>query len=630
MKKLMILLVLTQALNLSAQVTHEKEITTRVAKVTVFFESAQITREKSLSVEPGKSNLKFVDLSPFINSKSVRVKVNGSVTVLSVNHQHNFLDNLEKPEDLAGLETTYESIQEKIKLEQAHISVIDEETLFLQENRKIGGKNQELSVSNLRETSAFYSSRLTTLKLKKIERMNTLAKLREELLKVSNQINSITTMKEFPSGEVIVTLDSKTNTKIDVELSYLVGNAGWHPSYDIRAKSVEDPLEIVYKANVHQDTKVDWENVKLSFSSNNPSLSAVAPELKPYYLNYNTVPPSYTSRISNVSGKVFNRSGNPLIGASIMVTGSTIGTITDMNGYYSIAIPPSASSLQYSYIGYSTREIPFSSEVHNVFLEEDMIGLNEVAVTGYGVADDAKMAPALQSKAAGVSSGRSMRPVKKMETSSLAIPTVQKRNQTSVEFGIAMPYSIKSNSKNYVVEMTTYEVPAYYEYYCIPRIDKDAFLIGNVTNWEQYNLLEGEANIFFEETYIGKTILDVRFISDTLTISLGRDKGVVVNREKIKDLTSERFIGTKKEEIRAWRISIRNTKPQAINLVLLDQVPVPVLEEIELDVKDLSGGRRNKETGEIRWEINLDPNENKKVDLRYSLKYPKHRDLVFD
>ncbi len=252
-----------------------------------------------------------------------------------------------------------------------------------------------------------------------------------------------------------------------------------------------------------------------------------------------------------------------------------------------------------------------------------------MVIRGYGVADDAEMAPVLQSKAAGPGKDRS-RPVKIMETSSLSIPTVQQRNQTSVEFGIAMPYSIKSNSKNYVVDMTAYEVPAYYEYYCIPRIEKDAFLIGNVTNWEQYNLLEGEANIFFEETYIGKTILDVRFISDTLTISLGRDKGVVVNREKIKDLSSERFIGTKKEEIRAWRISIRNTKPQAINMVLLDQVPVPTLEEIELDVKDLSGGKRNKETGEIKWELSLDPNESKEVDLRYSLKYPKHRDLVFD
>ncbi len=193
-----------------------------------------------------------------------------------------------------------------------------------------------------------------------------------------------------------------------------------------------------------------------------------------------------------------------------------------------------------------------------------------------------------------------------------------------------MPYSIESNSKNYVVDMTAYDVPTYYEYYCVPKIDKDAFLIGYVTNWEQYNLLEGEANIFFEETYIGKSILDVRFISDTLSLSLGRDKSVVVNREKVKDLTSKKLVGTKKENTRAWKISIKNNKSQAINMVLLDQVPVPTLEEIELDIEELSRGKRNKETGEIKWTLELDPGESHTIDLKYTLKYPKNRNLVIE
>ena len=105
---------------------------------------------------------------------------------------------------------------------------------------------------------------------------------------------------------------------------------------------------------------------------------------------------------------------------------------------------------------------------------------------------------------------------------------------------------------------------------------------------------------------------------------------MIVNREKIKDFTSKKFIGTKKEETRAWRISIRNNKSQPINLVLLDQVPVPTLEEIELNIEELSRGERNKDTGEIKWELEIDPNQSKEIDLRYSLKYPKNRTLVID
>jgi len=320
--------------------------------------------------------------------------------------------------------------------------------------------------------------------------------------------------------------------------------------------------------------------------------------------------------------------GNPLSGANVVVTGTTIGTVADLNGTFSLAIPSRASSLNISFIGFNSQEIPIRSEVITVILEEDIMSLDEVVVTGYAAEYDAEVAPVLQGRVSGVSVSKSRN--KSKTESSLAIPTIQLENQTSVEFSIDMPYSVKSDSKNHVVALTTYEVPAYYEYYCVPKIDKDAFLLGYITNWEQYNLLEGEANIFFEDTYIGKSILDVRFASDTLSVSLGRDKSVSVNCEKIKDLTSWKMIGSKKEESRAWKISVKNNKTQAIIMVLLDQVPVPTIEELELDIKDLSGGKRNKDSGEIKWMLKLDPKESKEVDLRYSLKYPKYQNIILE
>jgi len=435
-------------------------------------------------------------------------------------------------------------------------------------------------------------------------------------------------VKEFPGGEILISIDSKSNENIKLSLSYLVGNAGWFPSYDIRARSIEDPLEIVYKANVYQDTKVDWKNVKLAFSSHNPSLSGTAPELIPYYLNYGTVPPRYKGKITEVSGTVMDPDRGPIPGTSVVVTGTTIGTLTDMNGHFSIAIPPSASSLSYSFVGYISREIPIGSAHVSVILYEDMVQLDEVVAIGYGTSSEAETAAPVRIR--GMAAGSSKSSFKSKAESSLALPTVQLENQTSVEFSIDMPYSVNSDNKSHVVELTTYDVPAYYEYYCVPKIDKDAFLLAHVTNWEQYNLLEGEANIFFEDTYIGKSILDVRFISDTLSLSLGRDKSVGVNREKIKELTSWKLIGSKKEETRAWKISVKNNKSQAINMVLLDQVPVPTIEELELDIKELSGGRRNKESGEIKWILELEPQENKELELKFSLKYPKYQTVILE
>ena len=83
-----------------------------------------------------------------------------------------------------------------------------------------------------------------------------------------------------------------------------------------------------------------------------------------------------------VNGTVTDKSdGLPLIGASVMVPGTTVGVITDENGKFTLDVPAN-SSLEISYIGYTTITVPASATV-NVALEEDRDYLEEVVVTGY-------------------------------------------------------------------------------------------------------------------------------------------------------------------------------------------------------------------------------------------------------
>ena len=621
MKKLILLVAITQTLGLSAQQIAEQEITTKVIEATVFFENAQISRHKKLQVKSGTTTLKFVDLSPFIKPNSIQAKVSGKVTVLQVNHQLNYLDELS---GLNHLEQQLKEIENKIQIEEAYISVIDEEIMFLQANRNIGGKNQELSVSNLKEASQYYGARLTTLKLEKIERQQTLTELREQFVAIRNQLhNNQASGKMDPTGEILILVHAESATNMEIDLSYVVENAGWFPGYDIRANNIRNPLEIAYKAHVHQNTGVDWSDVKLTLSSGNPGLSGSAPVLKTYFLNYGSVPPGYDITVNEARGTILDSQGTPMPGANIVVKGTTIGTVADMNGRFSLALPPEASTLVISYVGYLTQEIPATKSELRIIMVEDQVSLDEVVVTAYGVSES-DMEP-LPGRTGGANMTR-----KKAEKSSLTLPMVQMENQTSVEFRIDMPYTIPSDNREIVVDMTTYEVPASFEYYCVPKINEDAFLMAYMTDWEKYNLLEGEASIFFEGTYIGKSILDVRYVTDTLQVSLGRDKGVSVKREKVKDLTTQKFIGSKKEESRAWRFTVKNNKSEEIQLILLDQVPVPTLDEIEINVKDISRGKWNKETGEIKWTLDLEPSESKEVLLNFAVKYPKHRSLIIE
>jgi hypothetical protein len=380
-----------------------------------------------------------------------------------------------------------------------------------------------------------------------------------------------------------------------------------------------------------QNTREEWKNVNLRISTTNPNLGSVAPKLKKYTLDYWTAPPRYGigyNDLSNtVSGIVTDENGEPLPGANVMIQGTTIGTITGIDGKYSLAIPAGGGNLQFAYIGYTTKTQPITSSIINVRLEEDVVMLEEAVVIGYGT-----LSKDVSSESTDRMAGISIRGTQSAKPISppVPIPVAQVDNTTSMEFEIKMPYTIVSENKTTVVEMEHYSLPAEYEYYAVPKADKDAFLLANITDWEQYNLLEGEANIFFENTFVGKTILDVRYMSDTLSVSLGRDKNVAVKREQVKEFTQTRFLSSKAEVTRSWKITVRNNKRQPISMVLLDQIPVSTVSEIEVSTEKISNGILNKETGEVKWKFTLSPTQMTEFELLYKVRYPREKSLTVE
>lgn len=202
--------------------------------------------------------------------------------------------------------------------------------------------------------------------------------------------------------------------------------------------------------------------------------------------------------------------------------------------------------------------------------------------------------------------------------------------QTSLntEFDISLPYTVSSSSKPTLVDIRNHEIKADYIYSSAPKLDADAFLMARATGWAEFSLLPGEANVFFEGTFVGKSFIDPNSIRDTLSISLGRDKRVVVKREKLKDFSSRKLIGANQRETRAYEISVRNTKSEAIKIIVEDHIPVSSNSQIEITTQDLGGAKYSKDTGKLLWEFSLQPNETKKAIYKFEIKYPKDRTIA--
>jgi uncharacterized protein (TIGR02231 family) len=195
----------------------------------------------------------------------------------------------------------------------------------------------------------------------------------------------------------------------------------------------------------------------------------------------------------------------------------------------------------------------------------------------------------------------------------------------AVEIDVAEMQDIPTDSQPHLVQVESYDIPAVYEYHSVPRKEQAAFLLAKITNFGQYNLVRGTANLFFADTYIGQSDLNPNIVSDTLLLSLGRDEKVAIKREQLKDFSSVKFLSNTRRENIGFEIIVRNNKPIPIDIEILDNVPLSQDEEITVEIEEMSGATFTKDNGKLLWDLHLNANETKKLRIVYTIKYPKNR-----
>jgi uncharacterized protein (TIGR02231 family) len=200
---------------------------------------------------------------------------------------------------------------------------------------------------------------------------------------------------------------------------------------------------------------------------------------------------------------------------------------------------------------------------------------------------------------------------------------VNTSSATNVTFDINLPFSIKSDGKKSLVDIQYYDMKAEYSYSCAPKLDPDVFLIASITNWDKPELLPGEASIFFENTYVGKSYFNTQNTNDTIQFSLGRDNNITVKRMLIKEFKEKAGVNQANKITRTYEIEVRNKRKQKIDLLIEDHIPVSQNEQLEIKLEDDGKAQYEKETGMLKWKLKLEPSQQQKIKYVYSAKYPK-------
>jgi uncharacterized protein (TIGR02231 family) len=540
MKKIVItsIFIIAAVFNLLAQT--EKEIKAEIKHVTVFPDRAQIDHETTVSLQPGKSVLMLGGLSPYIDVQSIQVKGFGEFTILSVNQQNNYLENLEGSPEVKNIRSQIESLQTKIEDENAAISILVEKENFLIANRAILVKETAFSLEQFKNVIDLYTNNMDQIKTTTLKKQRLIKDYNKQIIALQKQLTDKLNIQQLPSGEILVSVSAEKQVTGKLTFSYVVSNAGWYPSYDIRVDDIKNPVSIFYKANVFQNSGVEWKDVKLSFSNATPWIAGDMPVLNPWFIDF------YYPITKMLQGRV----------AGVEVTRSVAPVMKEMS-------------------------------VSDKTSEE-----------------------------------------KAMEAAPVA---VQKQvGETTITFDVAIPYSIKPDGKVQTVEIQRISAPADYKYVTLPKLTPLAYLTANITDWAKLSLQSGEATLYFENSFVGKSTLNVNQLKDTLTISLGTDNSILVKREKRKDFTSRKTIGSNRTDTFSFLLTIRNNKTNQVKITLNDQIPVSSNSSKNVDAIELSGGKLNSVTGEIKWDLDIKPQETKQIVLTYSVKYPKDKTIILE
>ena len=668
--------------------------TSSVKAVTIFVDGAQVTRHSKIILTSGTTQFSFTKLSPHIQENSIQISGLDGASILSINYAINHINKLDKSSAVAQFQSDIETLNDAIRLEQNIMKGYEQEIKLIEENRSLGNDKQVVDLEKLKQFSAYYRARITELNTLMHQSLKKNHKYSKQIEDIKKQLAELNVDDKIQTGEIKVKLTANSPKQLNLVIKYNVTNAGWFPIYDLKAKDINKPLELNYKAHVYQTTGVSWDNVKLTLSTNDPNTNNLKPEMDTKYLNFVSRYSNYKSEnatkrydfkhnpyVKHITGTITDASGVPLPGVNIIIKGTSAGATSDFDGNYSLNVT-GGEALVFSYLGFNSETVPIHSSVINVSLEEDIAQLDEVVVVGYGTSESntfsgsvAGVSTTSNIKIRGVGSIKSKGTLlyvidgvistttefKKISEDMIAnvdvlkgnaatniygsrasngaiIVTTKKGNYTSngdiiaqgitnTNFEIQKLSTVVSDGDITVIEIDNFELPATFAYFTAPVINENVFLTAKIGNWQQLNLLPGEANIYFEDSYSGITSINPYAVTDSLTVSLGIDPNVIVNRKPTNDFKKTNFIGNNRILNKSYEINIKNNKSSAIDVVIVDRIPISQNKDIKVDDIDSGNADYNTKKGILTWKATIKPSTGNSYKFGYSVKYPKFRKI---
>lgn len=505
----------------------------KLNQATIFLRGAELDNNVTLNLPAGQSEVVLSNIANNIDPKSLSISIDNDDVIINTINVKKIPIAPSYPSAIAVLMEKQKDINKRIEVLNININVGDEQIALLKDQSFFGyGETQSLEHSS--QKFDFISQKMTSILNQQKAAREEIAELTEKLEELNRQLEIDMPIIAKEKTQIVLSLGTSKNLTSKMRISYITPDAGWSPAYDIRSQGMDKPILLTYKADVIQNTGLNWDKVKLVLTSTNPSLNITAPTLSPWYLSlYNN---TAKFRNSNMDMKM--------------------------------AMPA-----------------PVSEAMNEAPREQLSKGVTRYVTTN--------------------------------------------NNGINLSHAIALPYTLKNSTEPNTLVINQKEVVADYRYLTTPKLVEEVYLQAEVKDWENLNLLNGRANIYYMNSFVGNSYINTNELTELLSIPFGIDKNIQISRINNEKIRKEPiFIGTTIEQKESYTIKVRNTYNSPVKVTIYDQLPLSQENNINVADAVYKDGVLDKDTGEIKWNITLGAKEEKSLPLNYTLSYPKNRQIM--
>lgn len=506
----------------------------KLNQATIFLRGAELTNSATVNLPQGESKLVFTNVADHLDQKSLSISLdNEDVLIRSIDVQTVAVEPVYTGE-VANLKTQIDAITKQISELNIKIKVGDDQLALLKDQRFFG-ETTTLSLEQSASKLEFIRKQMSAILSENLAYQQQIDELTEKQTLLQAKFEGILPDNIGEQTQIVLTVDAPKNLSTNMQISYVTPDAGWSPSYDIRAKDIDKPVSITYKADVIQNTGMDWDKIKLTLSSANPTRNITPPLLTPWLLSvYDQYNQGY------MSGKM--------------------SATMDME----VAAPAPVAELS-----------------------------------------------AVKKRSPGMANYVSTN-----------------TNGVNLSYNIDLPFSLASTPKAKSITIKQADVDAKYRYTSTPKMAEEVYLQAQIDDWDTLNLLNGPANIYFMNSYVGDFYVNSGQLTETLDIPFGVDDNIQISRVNNAGMRKKpTFMGSSVEQKESFLIKVRNTRKNDIKLSVYDQLPTSRDADIKVLNPEFKGGKLDETENKIEWDLTLKPQETVELPLSYTLKYPKNKQI---